>query len=79
VIDFLWRLLQASIIAAVMCGNIYWRWTPNGFLAAMLGVGVAYVLTILPFILIGRIRRYLIRPSGAIGRNEAAQHRLNLL
>jgi hypothetical protein len=78
VIDFLWRLLQASIVATVMCGNIYWGWTPNGLLAGLMGVGAAYSLTVLPLLLIGRVRRHLARSSRTLGRDQPAYHRLNL-
>lgn len=78
-IDWLWKLLQTAIVGAAMCGNIYFGWTPNGLLAGLMGVGAAYVLTVLPFLLIGRVRRYLARPNGAIGRNKPAHHRLDLL
>lgn len=44
----LMKLLQALIIFAVLCANIYWHWTPNGLLAAILGIIAAYLLTVLP-------------------------------
>ena len=31
-------LLQSSIIFAVCASNIRWHWTPNGYLASVLGV-----------------------------------------
>ena len=43
------KLLQALIVFGVLCANIYWQWTPNGLLAAILGLLAAYILTILPF------------------------------
>jgi hypothetical protein len=36
-------LLQSSIIFAVLASNIAWHWTPNGYLASMLG-GIAALL-----------------------------------
>jgi hypothetical protein len=36
-------LLQASVIFAVCASNIHWHWTPNGYLASMLG-GIAALL-----------------------------------
>ena len=36
-------LLQASIIFAVMASNIHWHWTPNGYVASILG-GIAALL-----------------------------------
>jgi hypothetical protein len=38
-------LLQASIIFAVCASNIRWHWTPNGYLAGLIGVDLAYGLT----------------------------------
>lgn len=42
-----WKLLQAAIVFAVVCANIYWELTPNGFLAVAIGVGVAIGVTAL--------------------------------
>jgi hypothetical protein len=38
-------ILQSSIIFAVVASNIHWQWTPNGYLASMIGVGMAYGVT----------------------------------
>src|SRR5436190_4782334 len=35
----MWFLLQSLIIFAVVASNIEWHWTPNGYLASLLGVG----------------------------------------
>jgi hypothetical protein len=43
----MWFLLQASIIFAVCASNIRWHWTPNGYLAGLIGVVVAYGATVL--------------------------------
>jgi hypothetical protein len=43
----MWFLLQASIIFAVVASNIHWHWTPNGYIPALLGIGLAYGLTLL--------------------------------
>jgi hypothetical protein len=40
-----WKLFQLSIMAAVLCGNIKWQWTPNGYAASLLGVGAAFIAT----------------------------------
>jgi hypothetical protein len=42
----MWWLLQSSIIFAVMASNIRWHWTPNGYLAGLIGVGLAYGVTL---------------------------------
>ena len=36
-------IFQGSIIFAVIASNMRWQWTPNGYLASMLG-GVAALL-----------------------------------
>jgi hypothetical protein len=42
----MWFLVQSSIIFAVMASNIRWHWTPNRYLAGMIGVGLAYGVTL---------------------------------
>jgi hypothetical protein len=42
-----WFLFQSTIIFAVMASNIHWQWTPNGYLAGLMGVGLAYGVTAL--------------------------------
>ena len=39
-ICMIWLIFQSSIIFAVVASNIHWRWTPNGYLAAILGAGL---------------------------------------
>jgi hypothetical protein len=41
----MWFLLQSSIMFAVMASNIHWNWTPNGYLAGLIGVALAYGAT----------------------------------
>lgn len=84
--DWLWRIFQASIVAAVMCANIYWGWTPNAMLAGLIGVGAAFLLTILPlkiwlWFLERRDRRAVVPPrsSRTIRSDKPPDHRLNLL
>jgi membrane protein implicated in regulation of membrane protease activity len=38
-------LLQSLIICAVVGSNIHWQWTPNPYLAAGIGVFLAWVAT----------------------------------
>jgi hypothetical protein len=40
-----WFLLQGSIVFAVIASNIHWQWTPNGYLASLIGVGAAFGVT----------------------------------
>jgi hypothetical protein len=53
----MWLLFQCSIIFAVISSNIYWKWTPNGFVASLFGVGAAYGLTIALTYCIQRVRQ----------------------
>ena len=39
-------LLQSLIIFTVMVSNIRLQWTPNGYLAGLIGVGLAYGLSV---------------------------------
>lgn len=41
----MWFLLQSLIVFAVLASNVYWHWTPNGYLAAVLAGVAALVVT----------------------------------
>jgi hypothetical protein len=41
----MWFFLQSSIIFAVVASNIRWHWTPNTYLASILGILAALLLT----------------------------------
>jgi len=41
----MWFLLQGSIIFAVVASNIHWQWTPNEYLASLIGIGLAVAAT----------------------------------
>ena len=41
-----WHLFQGSIIFAVVASNIHWEWTPNRYIPAILGLGLAFLLTV---------------------------------
>ena len=43
----MWFLLQSLIIFAVCASNIHYQWTPNAYIPALLGGGLAYGLTYL--------------------------------
>ena len=44
----MWFLIQSLIIFAVVgSSNIHWQWTPNGYLAGLIGVALAYGATVL--------------------------------
>ena len=42
----MWKLIQYLIVCAVVMSNVHWQWTPNPILARGLGVGVAFVVTV---------------------------------
>src|SRR6185312_3671639 len=65
----MWKFFQLAIMAAVMCGNIYYQWTPNPYLVGLLGLGAAYIVTVL-LVWLGSI---FCRRSAAL-RYEAASH-----
>jgi len=41
----MWWLVQGLIVFAVMASNIHWQWTTNGYVAAGLAAGLAYIVT----------------------------------
>lgn len=41
----MWKLLQISVVVAVVFSNIHWQWTPNGYVAALLGTVAAFLVT----------------------------------
>ena len=43
----MWYLLQSLIIFVVMASNIHWQRTPDGYIPALLGIGLAYLATLL--------------------------------
>lgn len=45
VMDMWWRILQGSIVLAAIWANIRWEYTPNGYVAAFLGVAAAFFVT----------------------------------
>jgi hypothetical protein len=45
-IGMMWFLLQSSIIFAVVASNIRWHWTPNGYVARFIGIGLAWLVTL---------------------------------
>jgi hypothetical protein len=52
-----WYLLQSLIIFAVVASNIHWHWTPNTYLASILGILAALLLTVGLNKLIEMVRR----------------------
>ncbi len=39
------RLLQMIVVFAVIASNIHWHWTPNTYLAAVIGVFAAITVS----------------------------------
>ncbi|MGK7056891.1 hypothetical protein AB4853_10455 [Bradyrhizobium sp. 1050_B9_N1_2] len=42
-----WYLFQGLIVFGVVASNIHWHWTPNGYLASVIGAGLALIATLL--------------------------------
>jgi hypothetical protein len=42
----MWRCFQGAVFAAVGCSNIHWQWTPNPYLACLVGGFAAYLATL---------------------------------
>ncbi len=57
-----WRLLQITIIGAVLFANIHWQLTPNNYLAAIIGIGIAFATTEWLTSLFARIRGVAPQP-----------------
>ena len=53
---WLMRALQLTIFMLVICGNIIWQWTPNGYLISILAAMAAYGATAGPVTLLTRWR-----------------------
>lgn len=41
----MWKLIQYLIVSGMVMSNVHWQWTPNPYVAGLLGVGVAFVVT----------------------------------
>lgn len=39
------KLFQMLIFTATMFSNIRWQWTPNGYLASLVAIGVTFAAT----------------------------------
>ena len=40
------ELIQYLIFSAVVVSNAQWEWTPNGYLAGLIGTALAFVVTV---------------------------------
>jgi hypothetical protein len=39
-------VVSASVLNAVVVSNIHWHWTPNGYVASLIGIGLAWLITL---------------------------------
>jgi hypothetical protein len=62
----MWYLLQGLIVFAVMASNIHWQWTPNGYLAAVIGGGLAFLSTEI----INELRAWQQKRASRIARHK---------
>lgn len=78
--DWLWRILQMSIVAAVVCWSIYDKAPGSPLAHGVVGIMVAWLLTTFPVWLFGRVNRYrLRRKSRILARNQPPQRDFDLL
>lgn len=54
----MWFLFQCVIVFAVGASNIAYRWTPNPYVAGLIGIGAAYGATLLVLTAKERISQY---------------------
>jgi hypothetical protein len=52
----MWYFAQALIIGSIVVSNEYLHWTPNKYLAGMLGVAAAFIIT--------KLLGWLVQPRG---------------
>ena len=69
----MYKLLQCGIVFAVAASNIKWKWTPNGYLVAIVAVGAAFGATVLLSGLMAGCRAVAGRMRRTEGRSEASQ------
>ena len=60
-------ILQLLIVFAVGASNIYWQWTPNPYLAAVIGVLVAIAISAF-IIATAKLIRRLRQPRNRVGQ-----------
>lgn len=68
-----WAVFQAIIIFAVVATNIHWQWTPNGYLASMIGIGCAFLCTLAVNSVLWRVKAWRNRRiEQRAGQSQAA-------
>jgi hypothetical protein len=76
----MWKVFQFSIMSAFVLANAWYRWTPNGLLAGVVGSVIAYVVTVLLVRAVDKISAYRGREGTQLsisgcGVSYAAQKR----
>ncbi len=71
----MWYLLQALVIFAVVGSNIHWHWTPNDYLASMLGIVAAFLVTVVISTLLKLVRGEPIRLPPLSPQQRAIERR----
>lgn len=69
----MWKLLQTTIVIAVLFSNVYWQWTPNGYVAMIYAGGTAFVVTVGLTALLDRVRAVRARYRRARAREPVLQ------
>lgn len=41
----MWKVFQLLIFVGFLFANVYWQWTPNGYLASLIAVSLAFATT----------------------------------
>lgn len=71
--------MQLSIIAAVVSWSTYEQMPGSGLSHVVIGLGVAWLLTVFPFWIFGLVRRFWIRRKpGVLARNQPTHHDVDL-
>ena len=42
----MWKFFQYLIVCAVVMANVHWQWTPNPYVAGLMGIGLSFVVTV---------------------------------
>jgi uncharacterized membrane protein len=69
------KLFQMLVFTAVMFSNIHWQWTPNGYLASLISIGVTFIATVslLWIIDVSRRAARYIKPRRGRGHQRVYQ------
>jgi len=70
-----WQIFQGTVAGLVMASNVYWQWTPNGFLAAIIAGFAAYAATMSLLAIGGWCRQLAHWRRRRIGKEQPPEHR----